>query len=113
MRAPVFAAAAVLTIAVGIGLNTAAFCLIYATLLEPLPFRDPSRLVYISETHPDFPIMQVGALDFKDWRASAKSFEQMAAYTFRAVNKWTLNGEGETEMVQVTQASHEPFPMLG
>lgn len=48
MRAPVFAAPTVLTIAIGIGLNTAVFSIIYAALLEPLPFRDPSRLVYIS-----------------------------------------------------------------
>ena len=48
LRTPVFAASAVLTIAIGIGLNTAVFSLIYATLLDPLPFRDPSRLVYIS-----------------------------------------------------------------
>lgn len=86
---------------------------VYDTLLEALPFRDPRGLAHLMETHPEFPRTQIAAPDFDDWKRLNRSFEQMAAFTFQAANKWTLTGEGEPEIVQVTQASHELFPMLG
>ena len=63
-RAPLFTAAAVLTIALGIGVNAAVFNVIYAVLLDPLPYRTPERLVHLGETHSAFPWLQVGAPDF-------------------------------------------------
>lgn len=53
-RQPGFTAAAVLTIALGIGVNTAVFSVIRAVLIEPLPFREPNRLAHIWESHPEF-----------------------------------------------------------
>jgi len=113
LRAPGFLIPAVLTIGLGIGANAVVFREVHDTLLQSLPYRDPQRLAHLMETHPEFPRTQIAAPDFEDWKRLNRGFEQMAAFTFQAVNKWTLTGEGEPEIVQVTQASHELFPMLG
>lgn len=113
LRARAFSATAVLTVAPGIGVNTAIFAVIYSVLLDPLPYRDPGRLVSIAETHPEFPSFQVAAPDYFDWRRMSNNFEEMAAYTFQAMNQTTLLGHGAPERVQATNASHELFPMLG
>jgi predicted permease len=112
-RSPAFALTAVFTIALGIGVNTAVFHLIHTVLLDPLPFREPARLVHVAETHPDFPTFPVSAPDFADWAQSAQSFDGLAAHTFDAMNKWTILGEGEPQPVQVLQASHSLYPLLG
>lgn len=112
-HAPSFALTAIITIALGIGVNTAVFSIIHAVLLDPLPFREPARLVHIASTHPVFPSFQVAAPDLVDWQRRAKSFEQMAGHTFQAVNRWAILGDGEPESVQVVQASHQLFNMLG
>ena len=112
-RTPAFTIAAVLTIALGLGVNTAVFQLVYATLLDELPFRNPARLVHVAETHPQFPVYQVAAPDFFDWQRSATSFEGLAAHTFSEMNKWVLMGDGPAEMVQVVQASASLYPLLG
>lgn len=113
MRTPVFAATAILTIALGIGVNTAVFSVIHTVLLDPLPFRDPGKLVHVAETHPEFPAFQVAAPDFYDWQRMSKSFDGLAAYTFQEMNKWTILGDGEPEPVQTVQASYRLFPLLG
>jgi predicted permease len=113
LRAPAFSATVVLTVALGMGVNTAIFCVVYSVLLDPLPYRDPGRLVHIAETHPEFPSFQVAAPDYFDWRRTSHSFADMAAHTFQAMGQTTLLGQGEPERVQVTIASHQLFPMLG
>ncbi|MFN7936920.1 MAG: ADOP family duplicated permease [Bryobacteraceae bacterium] len=113
LRAPGFFIPAVLTIGLGIGVNAVVFHRVYATLFESLPYRAPQRLTHIMETHPEFPRTQIAAPDFEDWKRRSRSFSSMAAFTFQAVNKWVLTGEGDPEIIQVTQASHELFPMLG
>ena len=113
LRSPAFSVTAILTIALGIGANTAVFSVIHTVLLDPLPFRDSHRLVHIAETHPEFPSFQVAAPDFVDWQRLATSFETISGYTFQAMNKWTILGDGEPQSVQVLQASHSLFPMLG
>ncbi len=72
-----FSATAVLTIALGIGVNVAVFNLIYAVLIDSLPYRNSNRLVHLAETHPDFSSYQVAAPDFFDWQKTAKSFDGM------------------------------------
>lgn len=79
LRSPAFSITAVLTIALGIGVNVAVFDLIHAVLLDPLPYRDSTRLVHLAETQPDFPSYQVAVPDFLDWQKTATSFEEMAA----------------------------------
>lgn len=112
-QAPAFALAAIVTIALGIGVNTAVFSLVHTVLLDPLPFREPGRLVHVASTHPSFPSFQVAAPDLVDWQKQAKSFDQMAGHTFQAINRWTILGDGAPESVQVVQASHQLFAMLG
>ena len=59
-----------MTIALGVGANTAVFSVIHAVLLDPLPYRDPQRLVHVAETHPESPAFQVSAPDF--WTGSGR-----------------------------------------
>jgi len=112
-RSPAFAVAAILTIALGLGVNAAVFQLVHAVLLEPLPYRAPQQLVHIAETQPLFPVYQTAAPDFFDWRRMSTSFDGLAAHTFQEMNKWVIRGDGEAEEVQVVQASANLFPMLG
>jgi predicted permease len=107
-RKPVFAVAAIGTVALGIGANTALFGVIYAVLIRPLPFRDPAKLVEIWETQ-----LQVTVPDWRDWQTQARSFEQIAAYTLAAMNNTTLLGQGEPAAVHATMASSNFFPTMG
>jgi predicted permease len=112
-RRPAFALAAILTVALGVGANTALFGVIYAVLIQPLPFRDPGRLVRIWETHPALPQLQVTAPDFRDWRSQNRSFESMAAHTASAMNTVTLLGQGQPEIVHGAMASSDLFSTMG
>lgn len=112
-RRPLFTAAAVLTVALGIGANTALFGVVYSVLLRPLPFRDPVRLVEIWQTHPALPQLQLTVPDYEDFRAHARSFESMAAYTLSAMNAGTLLGQGAPEYIHATMASPDLFSTMG
>src|SRR5262245_21362292 len=112
-HSPAFAATAILTIALGAGVNTAVYNVIHAVLLDPLPYREPQRLVHLAETHPEFPSLQATAPDFYDWQRMASSFETIGAHTFQEMNKWVILGDGDPEPVQAVQASYQLFPMLG
>ena len=76
---PGFTAVAILTLALGIGANAAVFSVVYAVLLRPLPYRDPSRLVVLHETTPKVGDVSVSFPNFLDWRAASHTFAQMAA----------------------------------
>jgi hypothetical protein len=93
LQRPAFAITALLTIALGIGANTAVYSVVYAVLLESLPFREPSDLVQVWQTHPELHNLPVSVPDYLDWRKSVKSVD-LAAYTFQAMNKQTLLGQG-------------------
>src|SRR5689334_11143242 len=75
---PGFTCVALITLALAIGANTAIFSVVYATLLRPLPYADPSRLVVINETHPRIGTISVSYLNFLDWRAQNHVFSGMA-----------------------------------
>ena len=77
-RSPGFAAVAILTLALGIGVNTAIFSLADAALMRPLPFRQPDRLVMISERGPTGSMNGVSPLNLRDWREQSTSFEGIA-----------------------------------
>ena len=107
---PGFTCVAALTLAIGIGANTAIFSVVNAVLLRPLPFRDPASLCLLTERMPEFPVLGPSWLNLQDWRAQNRSFESVAAARNTTV---TLTGAGEPERLQAQQASAGLFPLLG
>ncbi|HXM44491.1 MAG TPA: ABC transporter permease [Bryobacteraceae bacterium] len=79
LKSPGFAAAALFTLALGIGANTAIFSLVYGVLLQPLPFKDAARLMLLHETTPRVGDVSVSYPNFLDWRAQSHMFSEMAA----------------------------------
>src|ERR1700691_2298235 len=79
LKSPGFAAAALFTLALGIGANTAIFSLVYGVLLQPLPFKDAARLMLLHETTSSVGDVSVSYPNFLDWRAQSHMFSEMAA----------------------------------
>jgi predicted permease len=77
---PGFAIIAILTMALGIGANTAIFTVLRGVLLKPLPYKDPARLVRVHESHPQFPNFSFAPANFLDHKKLDRSMEGMAAY---------------------------------
>ncbi len=111
-RNPGFAAIAVVTLALGIGANTAVFSIVNGVLLRPLPFRGPAQLVVIGEWNPHVASQAVGAsyLNFDDWRRQNHVFDNMAACRDL---RMTLVGRGEPQRVTGMGVSSAFFPLLG
>src|SRR5580704_6279027 len=107
LKNPGFTAVAVLTLAIGIGANTAIFSVVNAVLLRPLPFREPSSLCFLTERMPTIPILGPSYLNFQDWRAQNHSFEDLAAARF---TPFTMTGSSEPERVQGQMVSASLFP---
>jgi predicted permease len=107
-----FAVTAVLSLAVGIGANTAIFSVVDGILLRPLPYPDPDRLVRVWESEPSkgFSRNVVNPLNFLDWRDRNHSFTQMAAIDGGNSN---LTGAGDPVAVPAMQVSPEFFSILG
>jgi predicted permease len=103
---------AVLALGLGIGANTAIFSVVNTVLLRPLPYKDPSRILFVFWSAPKLTTedMPASAPDFQDWREQNKVFERMAAITGESFN---LTGEGEPERVQGAAVSADLFPLLG
>ncbi|MGB7754385.1 MAG: ABC transporter permease [Candidatus Acidiferrales bacterium] len=85
-KSPVFTIVAVLTLALGIGANTAIFSVVQSVLLAPLPYSQPDRLVVLWENNPRFPRVYISYPNFQDWQRRARSFQQMAAYSEEEVD---------------------------
>src|ERR671927_271865 len=112
-RQPGFTAVAVLTLALGIGANTAIFSVIDAALLRSLPYREPARLVHLWETKRsrDFEQREASYPDLIDWRAQGSEvFEGLAGYTPRPV---TLAGAGEAVRARGAAVTANFFDLLG
>src|SRR3990172_9353673 len=82
LKQPVFTLVAVLTLALGVGANTAIFSLLYQTLLRPLPYADASRLVFVWNTYPlmGLPQASVSIPDYLDRRAQAPAIEETTLF---------------------------------
>jgi putative ABC transport system permease protein len=111
-KSPAFAAIAVASLALGIGANTAIFSAVNAVMLRPLPYRDPSHLVWITEIwHKEKDNGSVPSPDYTNWSAQARSFSEIAAYDggFEA----NLTGVGEPQRIPVVSVTANFFRLLG
>ncbi len=105
-----FSTVAILTLALGIGATTAIFSVVYGVLLRPLPFRDPQRLMLVSERADKFPLLSVSWQNYRDWQSQSTSFEE-----FGAVRNLTMSvtGGGEPEQVPAEMVSGNLLHLLG
>jgi putative ABC transport system permease protein len=108
-RNPGFTAVAVLTLALGIGVNTAIFSIVNCVLLNPLPYPQPEQLVGLHESKPNFSYGSISYPNFVDWKRENKSFSAMAVYRKRG---YILSEAGESEQVNALLISSDFFDML-
>src|SRR6516165_4437438 len=107
---PGFTAVAVLTLALGIGANTAIFSVVSAVLLKPLPFHDPGRLMVLTEANERQPHVSVSYPNYFDWRQQNHVFEAMASFQPADFN---LAGVNEPENIGGSAVSSNNFRTLG
>ncbi|HET7151353.1 MAG TPA: ABC transporter permease [Candidatus Acidoferrum sp.] len=113
LRTPGFTAVAVLTLALGIGANTAIFSVVESVLLRPLPYPQPEQLVQIWNTYPpQVPRAALSPGDYADWHEQNTSFSEMGGYAHISQG-FNLTGDGEPQRVLATYASAGLFPLLG
>ena len=114
-KSPGFTAVAVIVLALGIGANTAIFSVVNAVLLQPLPYRDPSRLMQVWHVPPpkNFPGMSIFAVspaNFLDWQQQNHVFQSMAIYGFRSFN---TTGTDQPQALQASAVSQQFYSTLG
>jgi putative ABC transport system permease protein len=110
LKRPGFTFAAALALAVGVGADTAIFSVVNAVLLKPLPYYDPQRLVWTSETWPNRNTEFVLSPDYIEWRTQSSAFEHLVAFGESAVN---LTGRGDPERLACVYSTANLFPALG
>jgi putative ABC transport system permease protein len=109
-KSPAFSLIAILTLAFGIGANTAIFTVVNAVLLRPLPFKDPSRLVILAEKSP-YPTITVSYQNWQDWRDQSHSFESVEG--MRPSTIALTGSSGDPERLKSQYATAGLFPLLG
>ncbi|HEY4906079.1 MAG TPA: ABC transporter permease [Candidatus Acidoferrum sp.] len=110
---PGFTAVIVLTLALGIGANTAIFSVVYSALLRPLPYRNPGELQYLGEARGQYSSpsdIAASYPDFKDWQRSSKTFQSFAGYGGDA---FILDAGGEPKLALATSVTPNFFSTLG
>ena len=115
LKNPGFAVIAVLTLALGIGANTAIFSVVNGVLLRPLGFRDPNRLVRVwhvppAQSFPGIDRFSVSPANYVDWENENHVFEQMAIYSYRG---FTLTNTAKPQQVNASAVSSKFFEVLG
>jgi putative ABC transport system permease protein len=109
-RSPGFAVVAVLTLALGIGINTALFSVVNGVLLSPLPYPHPEQLVSLFESKPHFEKGSFSYLNFLDFQQQNRTLAAIAAYRHTS---FTLSGSGQAEQLEGQMISAGLFSMLG
>ena len=111
-KTPVFTTAAVLTITLTIGANTAIFTVVNAVLIQPLPFPSPHSLMQVAEKNDKLQLPSFGAsvLNYLSWKEQQRSFQDLAAIGYISL---ALTGRGEPEQLQGSTISPSLMPVLG
>ena len=112
IKRPGFTVIALVTLALGIGANTAIFSVVNAVLLRPLPFKDPDQLMVVWEdaTFAGFPRNTPAPANYVDWKTQNQTFADMAASAERSFN---ITGDGEPERVTAHAVNANFFPLFG
>src|SRR6478609_1239497 len=110
LKSPGFTVIAVLTLALGIGANTALFSVVNGVLLNPLPYSEPDQLATVSQRTAQFEQASVSYPYFLDWQKDNHSFQLLAAFRRDDFN---LTGQGEAERLNGDMISATYFPLLG
>jgi predicted permease len=110
LKSPGFTAIAVLTLALGIGANTALFSVVNGVLLNPLPYPEPDRLAAVYASTPSFDESSLSYPNFLDWHKDNHSFSALGAFR---PDDYNLTGAGEPERLHGHQISAEFFSALG
>ena len=109
-RSRSFTTIAVITLALGIGANTAMFSVVHGVIIAPLPFQQPDRLVFVWQTRPGVPQLDASYPNFEDWQRTSRSFDSMAALVFHSFN---LTSPGSAERLIGIRASPAFLATLG
>ena len=109
-KTPGFAIVTILTLALGIGANTALFSVVNGVLLNPLPYPQPEQLMTLHESKPNFDAGSISFPNFRDWRKDNSSFSMMGVSRSYSFN---LTGQGEAEQVRAQFVSSDFLPLLG
>jgi putative ABC transport system permease protein len=110
-KSPGFSAVAILTLALGIGANTAIFSVVNATLLKPLPFRNPEKIVALWQTESAPGSFPLSGADYLDWKSQNHTFEDMALFSWPSNSNVTAGSSPEGATVVQTEANF--FSLLG
>ncbi len=109
-RSPGFTSVCLITVALGVGANAAMFSVVEGLLLAPLPFPEASRLVFLWQTRPGVPQLDVSYPNFLDWERSSRSFDGMSAVTF---HNFDMTAPGRAEHLLGIRASSGFLATLG
>lgn len=112
-RAPAFTITSILIVALGVGMTTAVFSVLYGVALRPLPYPDPASLVGLWTRHPQFGGQRivVNGADYRDWRTTNRVFEDIALV--RHIANFNLIGTGDAERLFAARISANLLPVLG
>src|ERR1700733_14814763 len=113
VRNPGFTCVVVVTLALGIGANTAIFSVVDGVLLKPLPFRSPDRLTMVWQKSASGPQLGISELDLDDYRARTLVFETLAGFTVPGTRSAILTGGGDPIEIAPSYITQDYFFVLG